>query len=37
VKQQLMQHDTEDASVKTALNKMEGGFVSRFLELQHER
>jgi F-type H+-transporting ATPase subunit epsilon len=37
VKQQLMQHNTEDASVKTALNKMEGGFVSRFLELQHER
>jgi F-type H+-transporting ATPase subunit epsilon len=37
VKQQLMQHDTEGASVKTALNKMEGGFLSRFLELQHER
>lgn len=37
VKQQLMQHDTENASVKTALNKMEGGFVSRFMELQHER
>jgi F-type H+-transporting ATPase subunit epsilon len=37
VKQQLTQHDTEDASVKTALNKMEGGFVSRFLELQRER
>jgi F-type H+-transporting ATPase subunit epsilon len=37
VKQQLMQHNTEDASVKTALNKMEGGFISRFLEIQHER
>jgi F-type H+-transporting ATPase subunit epsilon len=37
VKEQLMQHDTEDASAKTALSKMEGDFVSRLLELQHER
>jgi F-type H+-transporting ATPase subunit epsilon len=37
VKQQFLEHNSEEASLRTALNKMEGGFVSRFLEIQHER
>ncbi|MEO7028159.1 MAG: F0F1 ATP synthase subunit epsilon [Acidobacteriaceae bacterium] len=37
VKQQFLKHNSEDATVSTALNKMESGFVSRLLELQHER
>lgn len=37
VKQQFLKHNSEDATFSTALNKMEGGFVSRLLELQRER
>jgi F-type H+-transporting ATPase subunit epsilon len=37
VKEQFLKHSSEDATVSTALNKMEGGFVSRLLELQRER
>lgn len=37
VKEQFLKHNSEDATVSTALNKMEGGFVSRLLELQRER
>ncbi|MEO7029148.1 MAG: F0F1 ATP synthase subunit epsilon [Acidobacteriaceae bacterium] len=37
VKQQFLKHNSEEATVRTALNKMEGDFVSRFLEIQHER
>jgi F-type H+-transporting ATPase subunit epsilon len=37
VKQQFLKHNSEEATVRTALNKMEGSFVSRFLEIQHER
>lgn len=37
VKQQFIKHNSEEATVRTALNKMEGGFVSRLLEIQHER
>jgi F-type H+-transporting ATPase subunit epsilon len=37
VKQQFLKHNSEEATVRTALNKMEGGFVSRLLEIQHGR
>ena len=37
VKQQFLKQNSEEASVRTALNKMEGGFVSQLLEIQHER
>jgi F-type H+-transporting ATPase subunit epsilon len=37
VKNRFLKHNSEEAVVRTALNKMEGGFVSRLLEMQHER
>lgn len=37
VKQQFLKHDKDEATLRDALTKMEGGFVSRLLELQHGR
>ena len=37
VKQHFLEHNSEEATVRNALNKMEGSFVSRFLEIQHDR
>jgi F-type H+-transporting ATPase subunit epsilon len=37
VKQQFLKRNSEEATVSTALSKMEGSFVSRLLEIQYDR
>jgi F-type H+-transporting ATPase subunit epsilon len=37
VKQHFLERNNEEVTVSNALNKMESGFVSQFLEMQHER